>query len=156
MDQKNYRIIGKLCVIGVLMAILPAIVFARGNNEPYGEILDKEFHGLLVSLEGGKTDADEAIRQLHELRVEYGRENSAEYREMERLLIAVQAGEMTAVQARERLHAMDESKTEMTQEQLRERDRIQTQEQDPDAVEQQSQNQNGESGNQSGSGSPKD
>ena len=121
----------KLMLVMVLTVLVPLTLTARGNSEkPYGIILDEEFTTIVTALEDGEIDLPAAIDQLHELRRDNNRPDSAEYREMEKIMEAVQTKEMSTLQAREKLHQLEESDCDMTETQLRTRDKLMTKQQD--------------------------
>lgn len=97
---------------------------AMGNSEkPYGIILDEQFSSIAESLESGEIDLQAAIDQLNELRTANSRKDGEDYRTMEKLLMAVQNREMTAVQAREQARLLPECETGLSQSQLQQRER---------------------------------
>ena len=109
----------------VMLFAISIPAFSMGKGEvPYGITLQEEFSALVVSLEAGDLSLEEAITQLHELRVANGRENSPEYGLMEKLMLAVKIKEMTREQAQDRLCLLDEASVDCTGDQLQDKDQI--------------------------------
>ena len=117
----------------MLFAIsIPAFSMGNGEAAAYGNTLQEEVAALIASIDAGEITVEEAIAQLYELRKANGRENSAEYGEIVRLMIAVRDQEMTREQARDQLCLLDEASADCTGDQLQERDQDRDRDKDQD------------------------
>ena len=121
----KHGIIPRILITAILLAAVPFFATAMGNSEkPFGIVLDEEFSDIADNLQIGEIDLQTAKDLLHDLRTENGRENNADYQAMERILEAVQAREMTAVQAREQLRLLDECSGDLSEIQLKQMEQI--------------------------------
>ncbi len=103
------EVIIKGLIIMSLLLVIPMTAAAMGNSEkPYPEALQAEFIRLTDLVEAGEIDAEAAIEELHDFRVDYDRENNADYRKMEQLVISMQTKVMTKAQVMEQFRLLEE------------------------------------------------
>lgn len=125
MKKKNSYIIVSVAAMILFFLAVPFSLTAMGTRENAPEpVIVEAFGDIAEDLQSGEITKDEALDRLQTIHDENGNGDVERLREMEQLLTAIEAKEMTATQAKEQLQTQTQLKD---QQQLQEEVKSSTQ-----------------------------